>query len=163
MRAMKPRKVGGPHEMLVEAMAEIGIVQDDPTHGVERAAEFLGMSHWTLRKEIDPDQKGELSFVRVSMLASKFKLATVAHYFASLAGGMFLSLRPAGIDPRWSDLTGETAMKMGEFTSEIVRDLADGKLDRVEAGRCLKIHNELMRHHAVLHAMLREIADGGGQ
>lgn len=161
MRPMKPRKIGGPHELLVDALAEIGVAAGDPTHGVEIASDFLGMSHWTLRKEIDPDQKGELSFVRVSMLASKFRLATIAHYFASLAGGMFLSLRPLGIDPKWSELTGAAAIDMGRFTSEIVRDLADGKLDKVEAGRCLKIHNELMRHHAELHAMLRTIADGG--
>lgn len=160
MRAMKPRKVGGPHELLVEAMAEIGVATKDPAHGIERAADFLGMSHWTLRKEIDPDQKGELSFVRASMLASKFKVAAFAHYFAALAGGIFVSLRPTGVDGKWGELTGAAAIDMGRFTSEIVRDLADGKIDKVEAGRALKIHSELMRHHAELHSMLRAIADG---
>jgi hypothetical protein len=160
MRPMKPRKVGGPHELLVDALAEIGIGAGDPTHGVEIAADFLGMSHWTLRKEIDPDQKGELSFVRVSQLASKFRLARVAEYFASLAGGIFLSLRMSGVETKWSELTGAAAIDMGRFTSEIVQDLSDGKIDKVEASRCLKIHSELMRHHAELHAMLRAIANG---
>lgn len=157
---MKPRKIGGPHELLVEAMGEVGIAAGDPTHGVEVAANFLGLSHWTLRKEIDPDQNGELSFVRLVQLVRHFKLQTVAHYFASLAGGMFLPLLPTGMDAKWGELTGTTAEDMGRFTAEMVRDLADGKLTKAEARRCLKIHCELMRHQAELHAMLRACAEG---
>lgn len=160
MRPMKPRQIGGPHELLVEAMGEIGNAAGDPVHGIEVAANFLGLNHWTLRKEIDPDQKGELSFVRVTQLVSHFKLQTVAHYFAALAGGMFLPLLPKGTDSRWGELTGKTAEDMGRFTAEMVRDLADGKLSRTEALRCLKIHTELMRHQAELHAQLRACAGG---
>lgn len=160
MKAMKPRLVGGPHELLVEAMAEIGVVAGDPAHGVETAANFLGLNHWTLRKEIDPDQKGELSFVRMVQLVRHFRLQTVAHYFAALAGGMFLPLLPTGLDAKWGEMTGQTAEDMGRFTAEMVRDLADGKLSQSEAKKCLKIHTELMRHQAELHARLRAAVDG---
>lgn len=160
VRPIKPRKVGGPHELMLEAMNEIGEREGDPAHGLEIAAAFEGKSHWTLRKELDPDQKGEMSFVSMARLAAKYRLETVAQYFATLAGGVFLSLKPLGINPKWGELTGKTAVDMGRFTSEMVRDLSDGKMDRVEAGRCLKIHSELMRHHAQLHSMLRAVANG---
>lgn len=157
MRPMKPRDVGGPHEMLVEAMAEIGVAAGDPAHGVEAAANFLGLSHWTLRKQMDPDQGGDVGFVRLVQLAAHFKLTSVAHYFAALAGGMFVPLLPTGADPRWGELTAETNESMGAFVAEILRDMADGEIDSVEAGRALKLHTELLRLHARLHAHLRAI------
>ena len=77
--------------------------------------------------------------------------------FAALAGGMFVPLLPTGADPRWGELTAETNESMGAFVAEILRDMVDGEIDSVEAGRALKLHTELLRLHARLHAHLRAI------
>lgn len=161
MRPMRPRQAGGPHEMLIEGINEVGQQEKRPTAGLEIVANFLGKSPWTLRDWTDPTKEGEVDLVRLHQIAARWKkVHAFARHFAALAGGVFIPLDTDGIDPKWDELNARTAEDMGRLMAEIVRDLADGKIDRVEAGRCIKIQHEVLRHQLQLNARLRAVLDG---
>lgn len=161
MRPMKPRPVGSIFEALVLAMGEIGEKAGRPAQGVEVAADFLGVTRFTLTHQTDPDDTKHTMDVRaLGLLAQHFRLHALAHYFAAAAGGSFIPLPALGSDGKWAELTSEAVEDMGRLAAEIVRDLAHGKLDAREAQRCLGLEAEIMRHMSNLYAMTLAAAEG---
>jgi hypothetical protein len=158
---MKPRQPGSVFDALVKFFTQIGEAEGSPGQGIEIAANFEGKSKFTLTHEIDPDdQKHRLSLLSAARLAGRFKVPALAEYFSTLAGGTFLPLPRRDIAPRWAELTSAAIMDMGRFSSEIVQDLADGKISRDEAGRIIILLDEVQRHVAALRAMAGAVAAG---
>lgn len=121
MKPMKPRAAGGPHEMLAELMEECG--------GVVAAADFEGVSKFTLYKELDPDQPAEMPFIRVARLSSKFGAHAPAQYFARLAGGTFIALDPA-VAPgtQLGRLSGQVLAEVGQMIEKLGAIVEDGAI-----------------------------------
>lgn len=160
MRPMKPRPVGSAADVMVQMTKEIGKREGRPEDGIEIAADAENISHWTLRKQMDPDQV-EMPFGRIVRLAGRFKLQSLAHYFAALAEGTFTPGAATTSPPRWDCLTSQAFEDMGKLTAEFFRDLQDGKIDKAEARRILPQIEEMQRHFATMNAHLRAILEAG--
>lgn len=132
----------------------------DELGGAKVAADFLGKTKFTVLHEIDPDDdKHRMSVRTLGMLAQRFKLHSLAHYFAACADGVFVPLTHPN-DPRWDSLTSQAFQDMGRLSAEIISDLADGKFDALEAKRTLLLVQEMQRHFATMGGMLRAIIEG---
>lgn len=87
MARMKPRDPGGPHDALARMIEQIAEAEGESADaGMRIAANAEGISRSTLYKELNPDQGGELSFVRVARLVGRFRVTEPARYLAALAG-----------------------------------------------------------------------------
>lgn len=160
---MKPREPGSIFAALDRSLDEIGDSAGTPTRGAELAADFLGKTKWTILHEIDPeDPKHRMSVRTLSLLAQRFKLHALAHYFAACAEGVFIPLKAAN-DPRWDRLTAQAFEDMGRLGAEFFRDLSDGKIDAGEARRLLPLVDEMQRHFAAMNGMLRAVIEEGGK
>lgn len=162
MRPMKEREAGSAHDMLARAMVEAGArVGGD---GVAAAADFVGVSKFTLYKQMDPDNSAEFSVARLALLARHWQLETPAEFFATLAGGAYLPGVAAG-DPRFSDLTGAALAHLGEASREIIeahspRSEGGATLTPAEARRLLTPLMALLHDVSNLVALTRAVADG---
>lgn len=107
--------LGSAHEALDQMFDSIGRshgANGAPSEGIYVAAAFLDIFHTTLRKQLDPDQAGELSFSRVCQLARQFACREAAAHLALCAGGVFIPMPDDG-DPV-AVLTSEAMLEMGE-------------------------------------------------
>jgi hypothetical protein len=151
----KAREPGSIFDALDRGLTELG--------GAEVAADFLGKTKWTVLHEIDPDdEKHRMSVRTLGMLAQRFKLHALAHYFAACAEGLFIPMQRT-TDPRWDQLTSKAFEDMGRLGSEIITDLADGKFDVVEARRALLLVEEMQRHFATMAGQLRNVIEEGSK
>jgi len=112
---------GGAHDALdrmFDAIGESHGPKGAASEGLYVAADFLGVSHWTLRAQLDPDKTGsEISYARVTQLTRQFGCTQVAVHLAQCAGGIFIPV------PRDTDavtaLTAELMQEMGEAVAKI--------------------------------------------
>lgn len=163
MRPMKPREPGSIFDALGQAITEIGEKAKAPARGAELAGDFLGKTKWTVLHEIDPDdEKHKMTVRTLGMLAQRFKLHALAHYFAACGEGVFIPLSRAN-DPRWDRLTAQAFEDMGRLGGEFFRDLLDGKIDAAEARRLLPMVQEMQKHFATMVGMLLSIIEEGGR
>lgn len=107
---------GSPHDALSRLLDEIGRESGpngSPSEGIAVAADFLGISHWTLRSQLDPDRVGsEVAYSRVAQLTQHFGCTDAAEHLALCAGGVFLPM-PQG-SGRINELSAGAMLEMSE-------------------------------------------------
>lgn len=165
MRTMKPRRAGGPHDVLARMFGEIAAAEGaGPEAGVQIAAEFEGVSVFTLYKQLDPDQAGsELSFVRLWRLVAKFGSRAPAAALAELVGCRLVAL------PKRMAAEAPTAalISIARETTEVVAKgwdaVADGELTPREARALRPEVREAINALLEFDARLELIEAGGGR
>ena len=155
MRPMKPRRPGSPHDALAQLMTQIGTSQNGD--GVQIAADFEGKTKFTFYKLLDPDQDGELSFVRVARLTEHFGVSAAAEHLAGLCGCVLV--RPPQSMPSAKDLlvaTGAALKETGDVIAEVSAALVDGEVSAADRARILPEIRQAMALFAAL-ALLVEV------
>lgn len=161
MARMKPRKLGGPHDVLARMMSEIGHAAGHPDGGVELAAEFEGVSKFTLYKQLDPDNLtgGEMSFVRVWRLCGRFGGRAVAEAFAALCGCRLVPLPPVKAAEMDLRAVNNLQRESSEAIGAILDAKADGRISQAEARVCreaaLRMADAAMEAAARMEAVLQ--------
>jgi len=134
---MKPRH--GAHEALATMMEQIGeSAGEQGASGVEVAAAFENLNKFTLYKELDPDQPGEMSFSRVARLTSHFGAPAAAEHLARLCGHILVRMPTAENAAALTRGLAEFTREVGEALVEISTAMADGKMTPAEAKRTIK-------------------------
>lgn len=112
---------GGAHDALDRMFDAIGRTHGPKgasSDGIRVAADFLGVTHWTLRSQLDPDKTGsEISYARVAQLTRAFGCTEAAEHLALCAGGVFVPM-PADGDAV-AALTADAMREMGEAVAAI--------------------------------------------
>ncbi|MDF2994654.1 MAG: hypothetical protein K0R27_291 [Xanthobacteraceae bacterium] len=161
---MKRANPGSAHDALVHLFEAIGRehgANSAPAEGIPLAADFLGVTHWTLRKQLDPDQPSDLGFGRVSQLTRHFGCADAAQHLALAAGGVFVPMPNA--DGKVAGLSAEVMRETGEAIALLLADIAPGseggaELTPAEAGDALPAISEALARMADLYALVSETA-----
>lgn len=155
MRPMKPRRPGSPHDALAQMMAEIGAAQQGD--GVQIAADFEGKTKFTFYKLLDPDQDGELSFVRVARLTEHFAVTAAAEHLAGLCGCVLVRVPESVPAPR--DLlaaTGAALKETGDVIAAVTAALVDGEVSAADRARIRPEIRQAMALFAALELIVRE-------
>ncbi|MCS0497890.1 hypothetical protein NVS89_22625 [Ancylobacter sp. MQZ15Z-1] len=122
----KRRQPGSAHEALDRMFDGIGERHGEkgsPTEGVRVVASFLDIAEPTLRKQLDPDQKGsEVSYARVAQLTRHFACIEAAQHLALCAGGVFLPL-PDG-EGKFAELSSTMMQEVGEALVQLSASLS---------------------------------------
>ncbi|QJP14695.1 hypothetical protein G3545_14200 [Starkeya sp. ORNL1] len=167
---MKRANPGSAHDALVHLFEAIGRTHGAngaPTEGLPLAADFLGVTHWTLRKQIDPDQPSDLGFGRVAMLTRHFGCPDAAQHLALAAGGVFVPM-PDGDAGKVATLSAEVMRETGEAIALLFADISEGsaggaELTPAEAREAVKPLGEALAKVADLYALVAEIAGRRGR
>ena len=149
MRPMKPRRPGSPHDALAQLMAQIGAAAQGD--GVQIAADFEGKTKFTFYKLLDPDQDGELSFVRVARLTEHFGATAAAEHLAGLCGCVLV--RPPASVPGTRDLlasTGRALKETGDVIAAVTGALGDERICAADRMRILAEIDQAMAQLAAL-------------
>jgi hypothetical protein len=128
---------GSPHETLRLMIEQAG--------GAKRAADFEGVSEFTLYKQLNPeDATTEMSYVRVSRIASKFSCTAPAEHMALLAKGRFVP--DLVVDAAACDMTAicELAARSADALGEYAKARRDNDLTPDEARLIRKELHELL-------------------
>ncbi len=127
---MKPRPFGGPHEALADAMDQIGVAAGQGAEaGVPVAAAFLGVSKFTLYKQLDPDNETtELSWPRLWQLVDRYKCRAPVEALADLIGCKLVTLPRTGAATTEVSALLHIAKESTEVLSTGWAALADNKL-----------------------------------
>jgi hypothetical protein len=163
MNPYKTRAAGSVHDALARGMAQVATsVGMDESAGPQVAADFEGISKYTIYKALDPDQREDLGFGRVARLTSKFGITAPAELLATLAGGVFLPI-PQDHEGAWAELSAEVAEHIGQLLSEVFRALSpasDGSTEITppEADRILRDLQEVTRAVATMTSMARQVS-----
>lgn len=121
--------------------------------GAQRAADFEGVSQFTIYKQTDPDQGEGMPLARVARLTAKFKSTAVARHLAFLADGVFVPLPKADGSPlEMIEAVARTMQAGGAAFQEVSTDIADGVIDAGERARCLRKLDDLIAEAAALRA-----------
>lgn len=163
---MKRPLPGSAHEALDRMFDSIGRshgAHGAASEGIYVAAAFLDLFHTTLRKQLDPDQPGELSFGRVAQLTRQFGCAEAAEHLALCAGGVFVPM-PEG-EGRIAEMTAEAMQEMGEAVARIFAAAAPGSDGGVattpaEARAALPLMRDVLVAVSRLYAEISEQARG---
>lgn len=145
MKAMKPRQPGSPYETLEALYAEVGIkMRGEADLGVQTVAAFLGCSVGTIYKQLDPDQRDEHPYTRVSMITEHFGVTAAASDLARRAGGVFFKLDDVAA---CADLDGFCALvrEAGEAIATTAAAQADGVFTRDERAEVRAHLKDLLR------------------
>ncbi|WEK50336.1 MAG: hypothetical protein P0Y66_22285 [Candidatus Kaistia colombiensis] len=161
MNPYKTRAAGSLHDALARGMSQIATsVGMHETAGPQVAADFEGISKYTIYKALDPDQRDDIGFGRVARLTSKFGMTAPAEFLATLAGGVFL---PVSQDHEgaWAELSADVADHIGQLLAEIFRDLSpasDGgtEITPPEADRILRDLEVVTRAVATMTSLARK-------
>lgn len=126
---------GSAHDALDRMFSTIGRehgTRGQESEGLTLAADFLGVSHWTLRAQLDPDRAGsEISYARVVQLTRQFGCRDAAEHLAQCAGGVFLPL-PEG-EGAFTELSADMMREVGEALISISQATAPES----DAGRAM--------------------------
>lgn len=168
--SMKRANPGSAHDALVHMFEAIGRVHGAnaaPTEGLPLAADFLGVTHWTLRKQIDPDQPSDLGFGRVSQLTRHFGCVEAAQHLALAAGGVFVPM-PGEDAGKVAGLSAVVMRETGEAIALLLANVApdsEGGVDLTpaEAREALPAVGEALARIADLYALVSETAARRGK
>lgn len=158
---------GGAHDALDRMFDAIGRAHGPKgaaSEGLYVAADFLGVTHWTLRSQLDPDKTGsELSYLRVAQLTRQFGCTEAAEHLALCAGGVFVPM-PEG-EGRIAEMTAEAMQEMGEAVARIFAAAAPGSDGGVattpaEARAALPLMRDVLVAVSRLYAEISEQARG---
>ncbi|QIB32656.1 phage regulatory CII family protein [Ancylobacter pratisalsi] len=110
-------------DRLFDAIGEAHGAKGAASEGLAVAADFLGVSHWTLRAQLDPEKSGsEISYARVVQLTRQFGCTAGAEHLALCAGGVFIPMPPDN-EPA-AVLTAEAMQEMAEVVARIFAAVA---------------------------------------
>lgn len=164
MTPYKTRAVGSSPEAMARMIGEVATSMGlDESAGAQIAADFEGISKFTIYKALDPDQPEDFPYGRVARLTSRFGVVAPAEHLATLAGGVFLPV-PKEHDGAWAELSAEVAEHIGQLLSEVFKALSpasDGSTEITppEADRILRDLQEVTRAVAAMTSMAR-VASG---
>jgi len=165
MKPMKPRRPGGPHDALAQAMTEIGLAEGQGADaGVPIAAAFEGVSVFTLYKQLDPDNATtEFSWPRLWRLVDRYKCRAPVEALASLIGCRLVDMPKAraaeALVPALLHMVreGTEAAAAGFAAAE------DGVITVKEARHLRGELGEALQAILELDARLEQIEKGGGR
>lgn len=150
MRPQKPR--AGAHKVLADLVGQIGAkVHQNERKGMEEASAFLDIEESSLRKLLDPDQGGDVSYARVRRMTEHFAVKAAAEDLARLAGCVLVQIEPATPSkPVWH----RSAREIGEDVSNVLGGLMtaledDGDVDAPEIKR-LRLRHLISEAHTAL-------------
>ena len=157
MRPQKRRT--GPYQALSQMVAQVGIQEgSDDRLGVPMVADFLGMSPSTLYKLMDPDQGGDLSFVRVCQITERFGVPAAAEHLAGCAGLVAAPEEPATDIECMSRLMSKLSKGEGDLLSLFLEALSDQHLDSAERATMDAKVTDLIRCLVTIRRALRSDA-----
>ena len=158
---------GGAHDALdrmFDAIGESHGPKGAASEGLYVAADFLGVSHWTLRAQLDPDKTGsEISYARVVQLTRQFGCTQAAEHLAQCAGGVFIPMPPDN-DPV-AVMTAEAMREMGEAVSKVFSHVSPdseggSRVTAGEAREALPLVRDVLVAVSNLYSRLAEKARG---
>ena len=152
MNLRKKREPGTAKEIAARLIEQAG--------GPKMVAARLDVSVTHVYALTDPALPDARLSLNQAMALTTEAAPAAAEALAFLAGGLFLPV-PHG-QGHVPALTGEAAKRFGEMMGEIVRDIADGKIDGAEACAAIARLHEVLRPLAALLAELEAIRGGKG-
>lgn len=144
---------GSVYKALDSLMKEIGAKIG--ANGYETAADFENVTHFTLYKQVDPDNPAEMSFARVARLTAHFGATAALEYLADQAGCIVLPKVSVAADSclikHLTTLTKEFAESTGATASLI----ADPNASDEVLAEAEKDANDLRKAAAALETAIR--------